>query len=729
MDVRLPDGTVIRNVPDGTTKAQLADKLKANGMAVPAEWMGDAPQPSPVVQTGQALREVPRQVGLTARYGLEGPAQALEMFTEPIRRMVVNPLLRLAGQPGVMPLREGVSNAADAVGLPAPETPGERVVGDATRAGFGVMAGAGAYKKGAELLGQGASKAANVLEQLAARPGVQAVGAAGAGASGGAVREAGGSPAEQFGAALLGGLVTGYAGAKGADLADKGATLVRSMVTPKEQQLRAADQAITLTLQRSGIDWSAVPPGVKNQLRDEVAQALNTGQPLNEDALRRLVAFRRTGTTPTVGMLTQDPGQITREMNLAKTGANSIDPGLQRLPQIQNKNAAQLLDQIDQMGAAGAPNAMGAGRSAIESLDRTVAANQQNINRLYSTARDTQGRSLPLEGGTFTKRANQLLDEQNVGSFLPADIANKMNAIAQGKFPLTVDVAEQLKTSIGNLQRGSADGNVRRALGLVRQALDDTPLQGAPTVNPGNLPAVPGTVPPSPTIAGQESIDAFNAARSANRQWMQRVEGNPALKAVVDGVEPDQFVQKFIVGKGASASDVAKLSNELTPQAKEAMRGYLARHLRDAATNSTDDITKFSNDAYRRAMRDIGEDKLAAFFSREEIDQLKAIGDAGKYMQAQPTGSAVNNSNSGALVLGRGLDLLDKIAGYVPLGGRDILKGYIQGAQQTQVLRPQNALVQLAAPKEQPLLANPLLAASVVAPGDSGKDQRRDKRP
>jgi hypothetical protein len=31
MDVRLPDGTVISNVPEGTTKAQLAEKLKANG--------------------------------------------------------------------------------------------------------------------------------------------------------------------------------------------------------------------------------------------------------------------------------------------------------------------------------------------------------------------------------------------------------------------------------------------------------------------------------------------------------------------------------------------------------------------------------------------------------------------------------------------------------------------------------------------------------------------------
>lgn len=50
MDVRLPDGTVIKNVPDGMTKAQLVEKLSANGhdtswykpepTAAPASFMG-----------------------------------------------------------------------------------------------------------------------------------------------------------------------------------------------------------------------------------------------------------------------------------------------------------------------------------------------------------------------------------------------------------------------------------------------------------------------------------------------------------------------------------------------------------------------------------------------------------------------------------------------------------------------------------------------------------------
>lgn len=39
MNVTLPDGQVIEGVPEGTTKAQLAQRLKANGFDVPKEWM------------------------------------------------------------------------------------------------------------------------------------------------------------------------------------------------------------------------------------------------------------------------------------------------------------------------------------------------------------------------------------------------------------------------------------------------------------------------------------------------------------------------------------------------------------------------------------------------------------------------------------------------------------------------------------------------------------------
>lgn len=50
MDVTLPDGTVLRGVPDGTTKAQIREKLKANGYDV--SKLDAAPKPAESGPTG-----------------------------------------------------------------------------------------------------------------------------------------------------------------------------------------------------------------------------------------------------------------------------------------------------------------------------------------------------------------------------------------------------------------------------------------------------------------------------------------------------------------------------------------------------------------------------------------------------------------------------------------------------------------------------------------------------
>lgn len=44
MDIELPDGTVITDIPEGTTKAQLVSKLQAGGMTVPQEWISQVEQ-------------------------------------------------------------------------------------------------------------------------------------------------------------------------------------------------------------------------------------------------------------------------------------------------------------------------------------------------------------------------------------------------------------------------------------------------------------------------------------------------------------------------------------------------------------------------------------------------------------------------------------------------------------------------------------------------------------
>lgn len=705
----LHDGTRLE-FPDGTDPAVIQQTVKK---VLASREPASAPAPT-AAEAGSALRQIPRQVGLTARYGLEGLGQTADIVAEPFRALV-NLGTAATGAPSAdTTVRQMGSNLADAIGLPSPDGANERVIGDAAR----LVAGAGGMsalaKSGANLT-SGVTQ--NVLQRLAANPGKQAISMATGGAAGGAVREAGGGPLEQFVAALGGGLVGGI----GADYAQKGYNALKTLVTPKASQLQAADQQIRLVLERQGIDWNQVPERVRQSMRQEAAQALNGGGELNGDALRRLLVMQRAGVQPTVGQLTQDPGQITREMNLAKTGANSTDPSLQRLPGLQNQNTATLLQRLDELGGTRAMPEPDAARSVIGSLESRANATQQEINSLYSAARDSSGRSLPLEGGTFTARANQLLDEAMVGGALPSGVQNTMNKIASGQMPLTVEIAEQLKTQIGKLQRASSDGQARMALGLVRQALDDAPLMRGQ--NPGNLPGAVGN-------AGQEAIDAFNLARSANRQWMGKVEGSPALKAVVDGAEPDQFLTRHVLSKQASAGDVASLRQDLGPETVQVVRDFIVKHLRDAATNSTDDITKFSNAAYRKALANLGDEKLAVFFQPEEIQLLKDVGNAAKYMQAQPAGAAVNNSNSGALLLGRGLDFLSSAAPKLPLGLKDTISGSIQGMQQRQALSPANALQRITAQDapEVSRLAQLLLLASPTA-AQSGQDQRGNKRP
>lgn len=50
MDVRLPDGTIIRGVPEGISRADLVARLERNGMQVPAEWKQPAQQAAPEQQ-------------------------------------------------------------------------------------------------------------------------------------------------------------------------------------------------------------------------------------------------------------------------------------------------------------------------------------------------------------------------------------------------------------------------------------------------------------------------------------------------------------------------------------------------------------------------------------------------------------------------------------------------------------------------------------------------------
>jgi hypothetical protein len=284
-----------------------------------------------------------------------------------------------------------------------------------------------------------------------------------------------------------------------------------------------------------------------------------------------------------------------------------------------------------------------------------------------------------------------------------------MNRIARGEVPFDVNYAEQLKTRIAALQRATNDGSARMALGMVRRALDETPLMSAPQVNPGNLPAVPGTVPPSPVALGQESINAFNEARNAARQRFGWQESARPIEAALNGAQPDKFVENFVVrGSVADASAVAR--NAPTEEVKNAILAHLKEK---SLGGAADEVGKFSQSAYNKALNQIGDRKLSLFFSPEELNQLRTVGRVASYMQNQPVGSAVNNSNSGALLLGKGIDLLNKLP-----GGQTFLGQPLQNINVSiQQRAAQNVLPGLLATQPRQPMASGLLAPAAAFSG------------
>lgn len=626
-----------------------------------------APAPSLGERVMSGGKELARQVGLTARYGLEGLGQAAEIVTEPVRNLVTDPAMRAIGQPEGKPMGKTMEGIADTIGLPKPANETERVVGDAARFMAGGAGMAGAARQVARVAAPGTLQAA--AELMAANPGTQIASAAGAGAGAGIAREAGGSEGMQVAAGLAGGLAAGAM----VPAVRNGLQWAGNLLPGRAPRV---EQQIAQTLGRAGVDWADVPEGIRQGMRAEAERALSAGQSLDADALSRLVDFQRVGATPTRGTLTLDPAQITREQNLARMGINSTDTGLHGLARVQNENNAALITAMNRLGAGAADDAHAVGARTIGALQRGLDADKAAISDLYGLARDSAGRSFPLDGHTFTTTASKLLDDALLGGALPPSVQQHMNRIAAGEVPFTVDYAEQLKTAMGKLQRATNDGQTRMALGLVRQALDDTPVMDLGRAGPAaGARALGGAQPYAGGVElGEQAREAFSRARLANRDMMQRVERIPGLKAVYEGsAAPDDFVQKYVISRNAKAADTGRMADELRrsdPTTLEAVRGGIASHLKAAAIGAASDETgKFSASGYNRALLALGPRKLGQFFSPEEIAQLKAVGKVAQYTTVQPVGSAVNNSNSGALLMGRGLDFLDRLASKVPLLG------------------------------------------------------------
>lgn len=631
------NGKIARiEVPEGTTPEQV--EAFVSSQSTPG-----------VVQAGQTLNAIPRQAGLGARAVgpvAAGAAMGAAMGAPFAGVGAIPGAMAGAGAMGLTQFIDKVSGMnnidkiMDRMGLPKPQNATERVTQDV----LGMAAG----QSGLNSLGQVLSKStgpilSRVGQSLAANPIQQTVGAASAGAAGGASREAGGSPLEQFGASVIGG-VTGTGVAElGVRLIDSVKNSVKSLLNPKSS-MSQINVTLNNILSENGLNVSQIPAAVRAELAHEVKIALDTGKQVRPDVVRRIADYAAVGATPTRGSVTLDPVQITQERNLAKLGANSNNPDLQALSQVQNTNNAKLIEGLNNAGANTAnSDARSVGGRIISTIQSQDAKQKAVVDNAYSVSRDHLGRAAPMDAASFSQRANLALDEGMLGHYLPSETRSILNAISKGEIPLTVDSAVKIDQTLSAAQRSAGKGSPQAlAIGKIRDALNSTGISD-------NI--------------GEDAKRAFDAARGLAKNRFTWQESAPAIAAALDNPNPDRFVKDFILSSGnkSSTADVERLlfSVKKDPQAMQAVKENVAAYLKSKAlNNAADEVGNFSPSGYNKALTELGDAKLRLFFNKDEIAQLKAIGRVASYEVAQPRGSAVNNSNTAGTIAG----LLDKIA-------------------------------------------------------------------
>lgn len=195
MDIQLPDGTVLQGVPEGTTKADIIAKLRANGRDTKAMGLEDAPvKPEASMLEGAARGAAPYALGMGggALIGgglgalVGGPAGALGgaalgaraapalLAAGDFGTALYNTIANQFGYGGAPTPSETLKNVAGSVGVGKPGAPvTEALVGGAT--GAGTMAAGLRGMQAATPVAQG------VINAMAAQPGLQtAAGGAGA---------------------------------------------------------------------------------------------------------------------------------------------------------------------------------------------------------------------------------------------------------------------------------------------------------------------------------------------------------------------------------------------------------------------------------------------------------------------------------------------------------------------------------------------------------------------
>ncbi len=413
--------------------------------------------------------------------------------------------------------------------------------------------------------------------------------AATAGATYGAISQPGGA-GERAVNATIGGIggTAGLAVGRGLGHASD---YLKSLVPNQNIEREIAGE---LTLK--GIDLYALPRAAQKQIIKAGKRSLDSIDNLKPDELRRAADFEALGIKPTRGWVTRDAGDWWMENNL-----NTVNPDVSA----RFRDANQiLLDNVRK----NAPDATDytLGRRLSDTVAGYDASLKSKADDLYSAARNMAGRDIPLDPHRFVNDASIDLDQQMLGSKLPADTLSWFKKISDGKEPFDMGTAMQRLQALNGRIYATSDPAEAKALGLVKshliKSLDD--YQGG----------APGLIGGEQTEQAALS-GAFKQARGAAADRFRFQESNPLVDRVLSGKFTAEQLPDLVGKMGVDdMSGLAKIQAERGVPVLDTLRDAARVYIRDAATLQGETGGSFTVHGLRKALDKIGPEKGKLLF-------------------------------------------------------------------------------------------------------------------
>jgi len=281
----------------------------------------------------------------------------------------------------------------------------------------------------------------------------------------------------------------------------------------------------------------------------------------------------------------------------------------------------QLREKVGEFATGSSDNVTG-GEKLVEALRTFDAAKSKEISAAYKVARDSAGKDAEVPMGGLASDFADVLDR--FGDKVPSGVRNQFakfgidpDVVSNQKKLFTVEEADKLLKVIND--NVGSDKATNTALTQLRNSVKKSIVDDA----------------------GVE--DVFSPARKAAAARFKLQEAVPALEAAANGTTaPDDFVRRFVLnGKAAEVQGMAKVLNEASPEALDEARAQVGSHLQRAAfgENAAGDKA-FSPERYAKALRDLGDRKLNALFTEDQVKQMHRLSRIGAYISAHPEESS-----------------------------------------------------------------------------------------